>query len=81
MRGNRIAVSELVKIGGQRPAILKVNAAAIDIAHFHKFAIGGSEGRIAAIASQQQLVADPQPAMSDREPLYRSCSASLLVLA
>jgi hypothetical protein len=50
-------VIELVIIGGQRPAILKVNAAANDIAHFHQFAIGSSEGSVATIARQEQLVA------------------------
>jgi len=34
MRGNRIAVIELVIIGRQRPAILKVNAITINIMHF-----------------------------------------------
>ena len=57
MRGDGIAVIELVVIGGQRPAIFKVNAAAIDIMHFYQFAVGGSEARTAAIARQQQLVA------------------------
>ena len=57
MRGDSIAVIELVIIGRQRPAIFKVNAATIDIAHFHQFAIGGLEVRSAAIARQQQLVA------------------------
>ena len=57
MRGNRITVIELMVIHGQCPAILKVNAATIDIAHFHQFAIGGSETRTAAIACQQQFIA------------------------
>jgi len=50
MRSNRVAVIELVVIRGQRPAIFKVNASAIDIAHFHQFAIGGSKVRCAAVA-------------------------------
>ena len=57
MRGNRVAVIELMIIGGQLPSIFKLNTAAIDIAHFYQLAIGGTEGRIAAIARQEQPVA------------------------
>ena len=56
MCGNGIAMIELSVIRRQSSAVVKLNAASIDTAHFSQFSVRRAEIGLPAISSQQQPV-------------------------